>query len=174
MIPSLAELLNMETEPVTNKERLRHESRDANARTLAYFGAGIFVVLALVLIAMKWLFFHFAATQPLGPPPTPFETVRALPPEPRLQVAPAQDWETYWQGQQDILNHYGWVNKQQGVVRLPIDQAMELLLQRGLPVRAQAPPRDSAEVPTESGGPAAAVTDSSDDLNDRSAKGVKR
>jgi hypothetical protein len=147
----------MDTDPIKDAKRQGHEGSDVNVRALAYWGAALFAVLILVVFSMRLLFAHFAASQPLGPPPTPFATVRPLPVEPRLQVNAAQDWQTYWQAQQDILNHYGWVDKQQGVVRVPIDHAMDLLLQRGLPVRKQLPPFDTAEVPTESGGPDAAT-----------------
>lgn len=34
-----------------------------------------------------------------------------------------------------ILTTYGWVDRPNGVVRIPIDRAMEILLQRGLPTR---------------------------------------
>lgn len=37
------------------------------------------------------------------------------------------------------LYSYGWVNQQAGTVRIPIDRAMDLLVQRGLPVHPQAP-----------------------------------
>ena len=43
------------------------------------------------------------------------------------------------------MHSYGWVDQQAGVVRIPIDRAMELLAQRGLPTRPQAgavPPSD--------------------------------
>jgi hypothetical protein len=33
------------------------------------------------------------------------------------------------------LNEYGWVDRNAGTVHIPIDQAKELLLQRGLPSR---------------------------------------
>lgn len=147
----------MQTNPVPTTGRPRHETRDANPRALAYFAGGLFVVLALILVFTKWLFFDLSARQPLGAPP-PFESARALPPEPRLQVAPAEDLQSYLQAQRETLNGYGWVNKETGVVRIPIDRAMELLLERGLPARAESPPADSAEVPTDSGGPATSAT----------------
>lgn len=34
-----------------------------------------------------------------------------------------------------VLTTYGWVDRQKGIVRIPIDRAIELLLQRGLPTR---------------------------------------
>jgi hypothetical protein len=37
--------------------------------------------------------------------------------------------------QEDQLNSYGWVNQQAGVAHIPIDRAMDLIVERGLPVR---------------------------------------
>ena len=56
--------------------------------------------------------------------------------------------QSYYQSQQNLLNTYGWVDKQNGIVRLPIDRAMELLLQRGLPVRSTANPQNTAQAQT--------------------------
>jgi hypothetical protein len=36
-----------------------------------------------------------------------------------------------------LLGHFSWVDRSQGKVRIPIDRAMELIAQRGLPVAAQ-------------------------------------
>lgn len=40
--------------------------------------------------------------------------------------------------EEDMLTHYNWVSKENGLVRIPIDVAMDLVLQRGLPVRGKA------------------------------------
>ena len=40
---------------------------------------------------------------------------------------------SYAESQEKLLNTYGWIDRQNGIVRLPIDRAMELLLERGLP-----------------------------------------
>jgi hypothetical protein len=34
------------------------------------------------------------------------------------------------------LSSYGWVDREAGIVRIPIDRAMDLLAERGLPARA--------------------------------------
>ena len=57
---------------------------------------------------------------------------------PRLQPQPFKDVYLLRQGQNDRLDSYGWVDKEAGVVHIPIDRAMELTLQHGLPVRAEA------------------------------------
>jgi hypothetical protein len=58
---------------------------------------------------------------------------------PRLQTDPAQDLERLRQAENDALNNYGWVDRSRGIVRVPIDRAMELLLKRGLPTRMNPP-----------------------------------
>jgi len=37
--------------------------------------------------------------------------------------------------QEGLLNGYGWVNKEGGVARIPIDEAMRMVVEKGLPVR---------------------------------------
>jgi hypothetical protein len=62
-----------------------------------------------------------------------------LPPEPRLQVSAPKDLEQYKAAQDEILNSYGWVDQQAGIVRIPIDKAMDILVQKGFPIRVTAP-----------------------------------
>ena len=67
-----------------------------------------------------------------------------LPPEPRLQVSAPTDLKQYKAAQEGILNSYGWVDQQAGIVRIPIDRAMDILLQEGLPVRGATPAKRDA------------------------------
>ena len=48
-------------------------------------------------------------------------------------MQPHLELKDYCALQQQEVNSYGWVNKQSGVVRIPVDRAMDLVLQRGLP-----------------------------------------
>ena len=59
-------------------------------------------------------------------------------PTPALQTQPFMDIYTLRQGEADRLSSYGWVDKDGGVARIPIDRAMDVLLERGLPVRPDA------------------------------------
>lgn len=56
-------------------------------------------------------------------------------PSPSLQVQPFKDVYLLRQEQQQRLESYGWVDQAGGVTRIPIDRAMELMIQRGFPVR---------------------------------------
>ncbi len=61
---------------------------------------------------------------------------RQLPPGPRLQIAPAKDLDDVRAAEDSVLYNYGWVVRDAGVVRIPIERAIELVVQRGLPVRS--------------------------------------
>jgi hypothetical protein len=61
-----------------------------------------------------------------------------LPPAPRLQQFPATEFYEFRLGEQDLLDSYGWMNREAGVVHIPVNDAMRLLVQRGLPVAPQA------------------------------------
>ena len=57
------------------------------------------------------------------------------PPLPNLQTQPFKDVYLLRKGEAEKLASYGWVDKPGGVTRIPIDHAMAVLLQRGLPAR---------------------------------------
>jgi hypothetical protein len=59
------------------------------------------------------------------------------PPAPNLQNQPFKDIYMLRQTEADKLGTYGWVDKEGGVTRVPIDRAMELMLERGFPARAE-------------------------------------
>lgn len=124
----------MVTETVHN-EGVRHEIRDAHIPALAAFGAAIIFSVAIVMIFCLLLFKFYTHVLPVGPAATPFASSRPLPPEPRLQPAPRLDLLGYLKDEQSALSSYGWVDRTNGVVHIPIDRAMQLLLQQGLPVR---------------------------------------
>jgi uncharacterized iron-regulated membrane protein len=115
-----------------------YEKRDADAGALLRFALGLFLVMVAVFVSMRWVFFHFAEVQQLGPAASPFEQARALPPQPRLQPDPKVDLQHVREGQQAALNSYGWVDRQNGTVHIPIELAMKLVLDGRLPVRPAA------------------------------------
>ena len=59
-----------------------------------------------------------------------------LPPLPRLQASPANEIHEFRLQEADLLNSYGWNNKAQGTVHIPIADAMRMTVERGLPSRA--------------------------------------
>jgi hypothetical protein len=73
------------------------------------------------------------------------------PPTPNLQTQPFQDIYTLRQSAETRLGSYGWVDKDGGVARIPIDRAMELMLQRGFPVRQDGAPAGNVVQDSSSG-----------------------
>ncbi len=63
------------------------------------------------------------------------EPVHAVPPEPRLQANPSEDLAAMKAEEDAILDHTGWVNREQGIVHIPIEEAIDRTLRRGLPSR---------------------------------------
>jgi hypothetical protein len=57
------------------------------------------------------------------------------PPSPNLQTQPFKDVYGLRQTEQEKLTSYGWVDKEGGIARIPIDRAMDVMLQKGFPAR---------------------------------------
>lgn len=116
-----------------------YETRDVNTRAITYFGVVLFLVIAFSFVGMRWLFGYFSTTQQLGPAASPFNNSRTLPPAPRLQVQPVGDLNQVRQSQDELLHSYGWVDRPNGKVHIPIERAMDLIVERKLPARSAAP-----------------------------------
>lgn len=114
-----------------------YERRDANVGGLLQFAFWMAVVLVVTLVGMKFTFDHFKKVQPLGATTSPMvsETEQTLPPAPRLQAQPHVDLAEFCALQQQSVNSYSWIDQQAGIVHIPIDRAMDLILEQGLPAR---------------------------------------
>jgi hypothetical protein len=131
----------MADEPVVNPE-VHHEHSDVNIRAILGFGAGLIVVAAVVHLLIYVLFGYFTSREGVqGPAEYPLAAAQGHrePPEPRLQTNPRQDLADLRAKEDETLSSYGWVDKNAGVVRIPIDAAMKLTLERGLPARQGKP-----------------------------------
>jgi hypothetical protein len=128
----------METEKPAQNSGPGYETSDANPGSLLLFGLGMFVTIGLVLLIAAGVFKYFSASQSLGAPASPFANASQIPPAPRLQTEPKLDLEHLRAREDRLLHTYEWIDPNAGIVRIPIERAMELVLQRGLPVRQQA------------------------------------
>ena len=122
-----------------------HESSDINLRAIGMYALLLAAVTIGMQIAMYGEFLIFdrierAADRTVSPLATPAGQV---PPDPRLQTTPWADLAALRAQEFSFLHSYGWVDKDAGVARLPIERAKALLLERGLPVRSD--PVDAAE-----------------------------
>jgi hypothetical protein len=114
------------------------EAKDASARGVAMAGIGLMILLLFSLAVVAALFATFRQRQvsAFGPGPTP---TAALPPAPRLQVNEPQDLQAVRATQESQLNTYGWVDKGGEIIHIPIDRAMQLIVEHGVPTLAITP-----------------------------------
>jgi hypothetical protein len=134
-----------------HNEEVEYERQDLAPRSIFTFFVGLAVVCFLVVFILRGMFsyldtyeYHHQPPQdPLVQQPTA-DTRSVTPsdiatfPQPRLESNERLEINDFRVQEERTLNSYGWVNQQAGVVRIPIDRAMQLLTQRGLPTRPQA------------------------------------
>jgi hypothetical protein len=125
-------------------ESTAYETRDVKLRPLVAFIAGLTIVgifTYLVIFVLFRLFSGQAATEDARLAPAAVTRPAAapgeerLPPEPRIQANPAADMKSLRLREDAVLTTYGWVDRQAGIARIPIDVAMSQVLEEGLPVR---------------------------------------
>jgi hypothetical protein len=130
-------------------------SRAVNTRGALIFAFWLAVATAAACAAMFGLFRLFErqedkAQKPLQPAVA--ASLQRTPPEPRLEPLPLIPRQRLRAEEDAVLASYAWVDKRGGFVRIPVDRAMELIVERGLPpakpMAAQAPmPMPGAAAP---------------------------
>ena len=106
-------------------QRHPEKTRDVQPRVLLAFGVGLLVFLALAAIGMKLVF----NTTPSWLP----QSGSASPEAPDLQSAPRQDLVNFRAAEDHQLKMLGWVDRNAGIARIPIDDAMWAVVSNGLP-----------------------------------------
>jgi hypothetical protein len=111
-----------------------YETRDVNTTAVLGFLVFLLLVLALTMFGVWKLFRHYSAAEHQPVPAFFFENVRQVPSGPDLEVNAREDLLQIYSKQQQELETYSWEDRKAGTVRIPIERAMDLLLQKGLPV----------------------------------------
>jgi hypothetical protein len=130
------------------------ERRDIGIRGVLWFLASLAVAGVIITFVVSG-FYHYlqarseAEQTPVSPMVTnaPKDT-RHLPtdykdylkqnfPSPQLEIDERTQLNQTRLNEEQTLATYGWVDQKGGVVRIPIERAMDLIAQRGLPVRGQ-------------------------------------
>jgi len=122
---------------------MRHEQADVNVWAIGKVAIALVIVTIASVILMFGVFRYFEvrenALQPPPPAPVGLDS-RRIPPEPNLlyNENEAGNLREIRAAEDKMMNEYGWVDQAHGVVRIPVDHAMDLLLQKGFPSRPQA------------------------------------
>lgn len=134
--------------------RSGHELSDATNRPLVMFGIGLTILSLATFFGVRALFVSFSARETAHDEPRhPLAARIEVPPEPRLEGMPGYDLPpidgdgerpfstrglaAHRGHEQATLDSYGWVDRQAGIVRVPIDRAIELTLIEGLPIAGE-------------------------------------
>jgi hypothetical protein len=113
-----------------------YADRDIRLGVIVKFAVGISLFTAAVFWGSKILLLRLAGQAAAqGAAPSEFATARILPPEPRLQVDEQRTIEEQQAIERRALTTYEWIDKNAGVVQIPVEKAMDLVLERGLPAR---------------------------------------
>lgn len=114
-----------------------HEVTDISPLRVALTGLVLAVVIIVTLLVAYGLFYFFRGSEDRArPTPSPLSYAPEPVPEPRLEVEPGEELNALRADEDETLKTYGWIDQEKGVVRIPIDRAIDILAERGLPTRA--------------------------------------
>ena len=121
------------TLPASNRT---HEAEDVNLRSIFFYGVALMVGMGVVFGVVTWMQYAYLGAPPRLAQPPSYTTAPnvTLPPQPRFEEIPGANLEALRTREDVLLDNYGWINQEAGTVRIPIQRAMELLLERGFPV----------------------------------------
>jgi hypothetical protein len=144
-----------------HNEEAEFERQDLGAKPVILFLVGLTVGCLLVALALKGMYSYLDAREKRHQPalnPLVQQThtdTRSVArgdiakfPQPRLETNEPSEINEFRLHEEQMLHSYGWVDQSAGVVRIPIDRAMDLLAQRGLPTRPQAGTVPPSEINT--------------------------
>lgn len=115
-----------------------HEPVGISARALAFWGGVLVVLVVVSLLLTDWLvslLTAMAGAPPVGPAAAPSVQHR-VPPEPRLDPHQPRALQALRSQQRQRLESYGWVDREAGLVRIPIERAIQIKSEQGLPARS--------------------------------------
>lgn len=116
--------------------RPAYEDRDARPRSIGFWIAALAALVAVAFLVVRVLATSFERREAAREEPRHEMTAFRQPPAaPRLQANPRAELEAYQAAQRELLSTYGWIDPEQELVHIPIERAMQLVVERGLPVR---------------------------------------
>jgi len=155
--------MSHDTHPTNSTGHGDYERRDIGVSGVVYFIIGLAVALVIASFVVDGLYKyleHRSDDEQPGVSPLSTSTAkdtRRLPeeyktdaegkdyekyldknfPSPQLETDERSELNKIRLGEENTLSTYDYVDKNAGTVRIPIDRAMDLIVQRGLPTRQQ-------------------------------------
>lgn len=119
--------------PPESPPHVGHETTDASPLYVGLFALGLTLMVALVLPLLGWIFWRFEAAARRADAPQSALPGNRAPPQPVLQSDPSAELIVFRREEQQRLTGYGWIDRNKRVVHVPIERAIEILSERGLP-----------------------------------------
>ena len=114
-----------------------YADKDISLLAIAKFSAGITIFTVLTFWGAKVLLLKMEKnTAALDNPASQFGLDRVVPPLPHLLVNEKHTLDEQRAIDHQALTTYGWIDQNAGVVRIPVENAMDIIAERGLPARA--------------------------------------
>jgi hypothetical protein len=117
--------------------RIAHETEDASVRPIIAGAAGLAIGTSLIGLII-FIMFRLLATSAPSAAVNPLAIEPQVPPAPRVREDPSRELIDLRRYEDQQLSTYGWVDRQAGIVHIPIERAMELQLEWGFPTRTAA------------------------------------
>lgn len=124
-----------------------HEGTDLALGPIFGFGIGL-VVTALVVYLVLGVFmnrFVKESERSKALEPRLFKDDTGQFPAPKNQVKPRIELAEFRERERKVLESYGWVDEKKGTARVPIDRAIDILAERGLPKVKNIAPKGARE-----------------------------
>lgn len=118
-----------------------YERSDVEAKPLLVLGIITLSFLVGGLVVSDWVRTYLSGRLADRARPDPLEELRLPSDAPPLRAVPARELAEQLAWEEELLGTAGWVDPVNGIVRIPIERALELTSTEGLPVRAE-PPQD--------------------------------
>lgn len=129
----------MDKTPSSSPEKPERDfaDRDIAIGKILLFGFYTALFTAVVLIGLRLMYKSYdrSANQADEQISAFVRDARVLPPSPQLLVNEPATWAQELARQENLINHYAWVDKNAGTVKIPVARAIDLLAERGLPAR---------------------------------------
>lgn len=127
-------------------QRMGYETDDVGVQTIMRWVGLMFAFVAGALVitfAVYKVFVPGDETAQETNVQYPLTSQQRLPPSdaPMLQASPKRDWMDFTREADEKVHTYGWVNPNRGVVKIPVERAMDILVARGLPVQPRLAPQ---------------------------------